>query len=685
MGNLVEVKEIYMKLDSVFLLMPQVVLVVVALWILLGDTFSSARRSAWPWHNVLCVVVGAVAIAIGLVQLDKNLPNYMTGYQSLVEHGPAEVLKVAIITALIALLIITVIAILARTAWSWLALIGMVISAVFVALQFDFLWREGTAPHSSGPLTIDLLSHFLQALISIVGVLWVLVASRTSEHKQPAEYLGPLLMLIAGLMTICVANELVLLFLALELVSIPTYILLFIGQRSGKSGADDASEATVKYFFLSILSSGLLLYGFSFLYGLAGSTELSGIRYALESAIHDAPSHSMASVLAPVALVLIVAGLAFKMTIVPFHFYAPDVFQGTTHANAGLLAVAPKVAGFVILVRVVYAAMPGSEHLAWHLTLALAMLTMTFGNLVALWQKNIRRMLAYSSIAHAGYMLIGITVALAVASGDATLNSTLDGLSATTFYLVMYCVATIGTFATLTYLSSKSRQINTVDELAGIGRSNPGAAAALAVCMFSLAGVPILAGFWGKLVLFMSALGVSSSTDEGMTPLRWWFIALAVLGVVNAAIAAAYYLRLVAVAYFRPQETAPDCEGGFGSAATMWLCTAGLLAAGVAPGPLLWATSRASDSVQAPLERSRAAFEIQRPAPTEDDERPDDEDLDSDDPDSDDPDSDDPDSDDPDSDDPDNDDQGVGLSTTRRVDRSEHLRITSTHHAPRGT
>ena len=524
---LVEVKEIYMKLDSVFLLMPEVALVLVALWIFLGDAFAPQRRSSWPWF----------------------------------------------------------------------ATAGLTISACFLIMQVEILWERGIVPHPSGPVTIDIFSHLIQGLVLVIGFLLVLMASKSSNFKQPAEYLGSVLILIAGLMTVCVANELVLLFVALELVSIPTYILLYIGQKRGESGASGASEATVKYFFLSILSSALLLYGFSFLYGIAGSTELSAIRVALENPAEG----SMASMLAPVALVMILAGIGFKLTIVPFHFYAPDVFQGTTNANAGILAVAPKVAGVVAFVRVVYVAMPNVEHLAWHLTLAIAMLTMTAGNLLALWQSNVRRLLAYSSIAHAGYMLIGLTVALAVESGDAAINPSLDGLSATLFYLTVYSIATIGTFATLAYLSREDRTLDTVDELAGLARSHPGAAAALAICMFSLAGVPILAGFWGKLTLFSAALGVSSPDDPAMSSLRWWFMTLAVVGVLNAAIAAAYYLRLVAAAYFRPQQNAPACEGGIGAAATMGLCSAALIVIGVWPSPVLFAANHASQAVQAAM------------------------------------------------------------------------------------
>ena len=288
-------------------------------------------------------------------------------------------------------------------------------------------------------------------------------------------------------MLVCSANDLVLLFVGLELISIPTYILLFIGRRDKPSG-----EVTAKYFFLSILSSAILLYGFSFLYGVGESTVISTIAVRVGEL-------SEGNLIATLALVLIFAGLAFKIAAVPFHFYAPDVYQGTSNANAGLLAVVPKVAGVVVLVRLVVAAMPGLETTGWQLALAVAVITMTLGNVLALWQHNLRRMLAYSSIAHAGYLLIGLATGLAgTSAGEST-----DGVGAMIFYLLLYVVATTGTFAALCFLSRREHEVDSLDELAGLSRTHPLVAALIAIFMFSLAGIPPLAGFLGKFTLFL--------------------------------------------------------------------------------------------------------------------------------------------------------------------------------------
>ncbi len=261
-------------------------------------------------------------------------------------------------------------------------------------------------------------------------------------------------------------------------------------------------ESGTKYFFLSVLSSGLLLYGFSFLYGSAGSLSLVEIRSALASS----GELTGTAAFAPLALVLIFAGLGFRLTAVPFHFYAPDVYQGTTNPNAGLLAVAPKIAALVALVRIAGVAMPGTERLGWQVALALAMITMTLGNVLALWQNNVRRLMAYSSVAHAGYMLIGLAVGFAV-SGGAAEATNFDGIGAAFFYMLVYAAATAGTFAALTYLGGDDGELDTVDQLAGLTRNHPKTALAMAIFMFSLTGLPPLAGFWGKFTLFTGALG----------------------------------------------------------------------------------------------------------------------------------------------------------------------------------
>ena len=381
--------------------------------------------------------------------------------------------------------------------WSWLAGGGLALAAVA-------LWRFGGAADPGGPIAADPLALYGRWLALAAGAVLLLLNGRPLAQGGGAEYLGTLLLAIAGLMLSAGADDLVLLFVSLELISIPTYILLYLGRRDAAG-----QEASAKYFFLSVLASAMLLYGFSFLYGTAGSTQLSAIRQAMGS---PAATGAAFGPLVKVALVLIFAGLSFRVTAVPFHFYAPDVYQGTSHPNAALLSVLPKAAGLLALVRLVLVAMPGAESYAWRIALVLAVLTMTVGNAMALWQDHLRRLLAYSSIANAGFMLIGLAVGLATAT-TATTATTMatatvsaagvcDGIAAMLFYLAVYAAATLGTFAALIYLGREGQQVEAVEELAGLGRTRPVVAGTIALFMFSLAGLPPLAGLWGKLLLF---------------------------------------------------------------------------------------------------------------------------------------------------------------------------------------
>jgi NADH-quinone oxidoreductase subunit N len=398
---------------------------------------------------------------------------------------------------------------------------------------------------------------------------------------------GSLLVAMAGLMLAAAARELVLLFVGLELVSIPTYVLLYLGRRD-----QAAHEAAAKYFYLSLLASALTLYGLSFLYGVAGTTNLAGLYARLQPHLGQADG---AWLLARLGFGLVVGGLGFRLAAVPFHFYAPDVYQGTSSSNAGVLAVLPKAAGLVALVRVVGLAMPGIEDFAWRVMLPVAALTMTVGNLLALRQDHVRRMLAYSSIAHAGYMLVGVSAALATLP---TSSVAIDGLAAAVVYLVVYAVAAAGLFATLSWLGGEGHEIEGVDELAGLARTHPTAAAALAVFLFSLAGLPPLAGFWGKFSVFGSALAAVADVWP-----RRWLVALAVLGVINAAVAAAYYLRLVGIMYFRLPLAAPAARGGRGARWAMTLAAVMVIALGAFPG---WLTSNASAALRDARDRLHA-------------------------------------------------------------------------------
>ena len=523
-----------------------------------------------------------------------------------------------------------------REGWSWLAAGGLLLAGIALYQQ-EYNPEAAASPavaantatpdaasgttaaqpatsSPAGSMAIDEFSSVIRWSVLALGLALVAIASRTVTGSLVTEYLGSLLLMIAGLMLVAVAKDLVLIFVGLELVSIPTYVILYLGR-----GGTSAQEATTKYFFLSILSSALLLYGFSFLYGVAGSNELTAAARALMAPAADAPR---LVIFAKIAMVLIFAGLGFRITLVPFHYYAPDVYQGTSHLNAGVLAVVPKIAGLTALVRIVVAGLAGPDRslhelagFGWEVALTLSLVTMTLGNLVALWQQNVRRLLAYSSIAHAGYMMIGVAVGLAVAGG-ANGTTTVDGIGAMLFYVLVYAVATLGAFALLAWLGDGERQINTVDDLAGLWRNHPWAAAVMAVFMFSLTGLPPLAGFWGKLSLFLGALGIDAGGAEPSVGLRPWFLALAVVGVINAAISAGYYLRVVSVMFFRPSLTVPAAQGGVGAAATAIVCAGLVIALGFNPAVPLEAANRASQAalsiVPAPAGGSPAAINAQR-------------------------------------------------------------------------
>jgi NADH-quinone oxidoreductase subunit N len=412
---------------------------------------------------------------------------------------------------------------------------------------------------------------FVRWLALGTAALVLLLAWPELADDTAAESVACLLCVAAGTSLCGRANDLVSLFLSLELLSIPTYVLLMVGGR-GRAG----QEAAVKYFLLSVLSSGILLFGFSYLYGLAGSTNLGAVVATLTA------GHAIAvSPLATLAAVLVVAGLGFRVTAVPFHFYAPDVYQGAPAGVAAVLATAPKLAGFVALARLLglfhpAAALPfdANRTLLPLFLWAVAVGTMTLGNVMALLQSDLRRLLAYSGVAHGGYMLIG----LVTASAGVTAAGLPTGSDAVLIYLVAYTLMTAGAFAVLTHLGEGVRS---ADDLAGLGETHPVAAGSLAVCLVSLIGLPLTAGFVGKFVLFVTAF-----TAPTATPMGNLFRVLAVVAAVNAAIGAVYYLRLIGVMYLRSALHPRPAVGFTPALLAAVLCAAGTLAAGVYPKPV---------------------------------------------------------------------------------------------------
>jgi NADH-quinone oxidoreductase subunit N len=422
-------------------------------------------------------------------------------------------------------------------------------------------------PDAASPFYRDAVAVFARNVNLFAAIVLVLVGWRQVPREHSAESHGCLLFIVAGTNLIGFANDLVTLFLALELVSIPTYVYLALN-RSDLPG----NEAATKYFMLSILSSAVFLYGLSFFYGLCGETNLAAIRSAVQFAGPPATP-----VILFVAMTFVVAGLAFRVTAVPFHFYAPDVFEGSRAATAALLAYLPKAAGFVALLRLLTIILPpqnkesatGLAHQAVIVLFVLAVATMFVGNLLALRQQNLQRLLAYSSIAHAGYMLVSLA---AVRVGGWAVPE-----QALLFYLAVYAVMTTGLFAIIVHLDRPDCPVRTIGDLAGLGRVDPFLAFCAAVFLFSLTGLPPTAGFLGKLYILWAAWSEGSQAFAG----------LAALMAINAAIGAAYYMRIVGLMYLAPPGATTTQPSPSPSLVAVLLCLVPTLGLFLAPG-VLW-------------------------------------------------------------------------------------------------
>ncbi len=458
-----------------------------------------------------------------------------------------------------------------------------VIGSVGVVAAACALWQWQGAPWATGVSsgTMDSLSATLRWLAFAIGLLLMLMAARPAARGQAGETIGLILLVVTGLMFVCGTDELVLMLLGLELISVPTYALLYTGRKDRNSG-----EAAVKYFFLSILSSALFVLGLSLLYGATGAMKYGQLAEVLAG--QSSPSRMVL-----LSVCLVFTGLGFKIAAVPFHFYAPDVYTATTNLNAGLLAVVPKVAGVAVMIRFALVFANVCPDFVWQLTLIMSLLTMTIGNFCALWQTHVRRLLAYSSIAHSGYMLIGIVVAIASIKAG---KPVFDGLAATLLYLSFYAFASLGTFAVLSELSGDTAEMDTLDQLSGVGSRRPWLAGALAIFLFSLAGIPPLAGFWGKFTLFGGALSVARA--EGAAPYNAWFLALVMVGLLNAAVGAVYYLRVIGAVYFgdRMGQQVESRAGGAASLAAI-LCAAIIIGLGILPSSFVGHFQSVGDSL----------------------------------------------------------------------------------------
>ena len=367
----------------------------------------------------------------------------------------------------------------------------------------------------NGLFTVDTFSTFMKLLVLVAATLGVVLSLDYNEHANLRRFEFPVLMLYAtaGMLVMVSASNLMSLYLGLELQSLAIYVLAAFARDELRS-----SEAGLKYFVLGSLASGLLLYGISLVYGFAGTMEFGRLAQALATPAQASPGLI-------VGVVFVIAGLAFKISAVPFHMWTPDVYEGAPTPVTAFLATAPKVAAIALLLRVMVTPF-GHLLVQWQQVIILvSILSMLLGALAAIGQRNIKRLMAYSSIGHMGYALIGL------AAGSEA------GVRGVLIYMLIYVFMTAGTFACILAMRRRGRMLEQIADLSGLARSDPGLALAFAVFMFSMAGIPPFAGFFAKYFIFTAAV------QSGL-----W--TLAVIGVLTSVIGAFYYIRIIKVIYF---------------------------------------------------------------------------------------------------------------------------------------
>jgi NADH-quinone oxidoreductase subunit N len=405
----------------------------------------------------------------------------------------------------------------------------------------------------------DSFARAMKGLTLIGSIAAIVLSSRfLVEHKIARfEYTILILLSTIGMMMMCSANELISLYLGVELQSLALYVVASIQRDSAKS-----AEAGLKYFVLGALSSGMLLYGMSLVYGFTGSVTFPVIAKAVTGG-HGAG--------VMIGLVFIVAGLAFKMSVVPFHMWTPDVYEGSPTPVAAFFATAPKMAAVAMTTRILIEAfLPVLKD--WQPIIAFAAIaSMGLGAFAAIGQKNIKRLMAYSSIANMGYALVGLAA------------GTQNGVEGVVIFMTIYLAMTLGVFAVILSMQVNGVRVENIDDLAGASRTNPGLAFVMAALMFSLIGIPPLAGFFGKFYVFAAAVEAKLFT-------------LAVIGIVSSVISAFYYLRVVKVMYFDAPAPAFQTAGGE-VRAVMWLSGAFVILFVVVANPIRGIAAAAAKSL----------------------------------------------------------------------------------------
>ncbi|HEX2916424.1 MAG TPA: NADH-quinone oxidoreductase subunit N [Chloroflexia bacterium] len=450
-----------------------------------------------------------------------------------------------------------------RPALGYLALIGY--AAAIVAAAFEY--SSNNAVHSSfnRMFVRDNFTTFFDIVFLIIGILTVFVtpAYVLKRNIPLGEVYSIQAYAVLGMMLVAASGDLMIVFVGIELVSIASYILTAFGR-----GDKGSAEGALKYFLLGIFATAILVYGMAWTFGMTGSTNLADINKAIATTSGMASDPGLTF-----AMLMLIVGFGFKIAAVPFHVWTPDAYEGAPTPITAFMSVGPKAAGFAALLRVMVQGLPAMAA-QWSVIIAvLAVLTMTLGNVVAIAQKSVKRMLAYSSIAHTGYIMVGLAAYLNTAAPDRQK----DALSSVMIYSLIYAFMNIGAFGILIYVQNRQGGAD-VNDFNGLALWSPAAALAMAVCLLSLTGIPPTGGFLGKFYVFRAAI------DNGYT----W---LAVVGVLNSAVSAYFYLRVIYTMYFYPvsdetRERLQPTKAGFIAAGLAIICVA-ILVLGIIPDPAL--------------------------------------------------------------------------------------------------
>lgn len=449
-----------------------------------------------------------------------------------------------------------------RQSMGWLAVVGVI--AALAASLYQYQLPAGTAYF--GTVQTDAFSVFFHVLICGITLASLLITLDTTNAQTDGmgEFYALAVFGTVGMLFMTTAVELLLVFIGLEISSISTYILAGFRKRSAKG-----PESALKYFLLGSFATAFFLYGIALTFGATGTTKIAPIAALLSS--------TATPLLALAGLAMIIIGLGFKVSAAPFQVWTPDVYEGAPSPVVALMSTGPKAAAFAVLLRILYGAFP-SLHAHWVPILWwLAVLSMFFGNLGALRQKNVKRMLAYSSIAHAGYLLVAFT-ALSV-----------DGIAAASFYAVSYAAMNVGVFAAVSHAGGFDDHLTLIEDYRGLAYRTPVVGGAMAFFLISLIGIPFTGGFFGKFYVFTAAI------HSG-------FVWLAILGLINSGIAAFYYLRVVTTIYTRPSETSPVAQIPRASTPLLFallLTVAATLILGIVPGRILAKAKAAAETYPA--------------------------------------------------------------------------------------